>query len=148
MLIAVPAMLAATFGWLIWYFLFSPEALFGAAMHGDAAEVRAVLARGVPVDVPHLISHGTALMLAAHNPFPDTCRVLLDHGANANAATTFGTTALMLASAHGCADTVRLLLSRGADVNATNKYGHTALHSARRERHADIVAVLLEAGAK
>jgi ankyrin repeat protein len=103
--------------------------------------------------------------------------MLIERGADLNAANRFGATALLRAAQNGCADVVeallragadankadkegdaplseatsapiaKMLIERGADVNATNKRGGTALLRAARYDRADVVEALLLAGA-
>jgi ankyrin repeat protein len=81
-------------------------------------------------------------------------RLLLDHGANANARTGQGTTPLIAATHIRDIDSIQLLLERGADVNAYEEGGYTALMAASSfdlveyfEGYARILTTLLEAGA-
>ncbi len=143
----IPGLLAVMlFSWVVWFTQFSWNALFSAAHNGDVGCVKTLLAQGIPVDVRDPMGKGTALMVAAHNPGGvESCRVLLDRGANINATNVFGNTALMLAASNGCTDVVRLLLNRGANIALTNKKGHTALYLAGAGRHDDIVALLQQA---
>jgi ankyrin repeat protein len=74
--------------------------------------------------------------------------VLLGAGADANEATSSGTSALMLAAASGSAATARALLQAGASVNATeNVRGETALMFAAAYGRADVIDVLIQHGA-
>ena len=62
---------------------------------------------------------------------PDKVRLLLDHGADINAAGPNGKTALHYAVTAGYASTITLLLERGADTTLVDHEGHTALSLAR-----------------
>jgi ankyrin repeat protein len=103
--------------------------------------------------------------------------MLIERGADVNAANRFGHTALWCAAMNGRADVVgallqggadvnkadvkgcaplsfaasasiaKMLIERGADVNAANRLGGTALLLAAQEGHADVVEALLQAGA-
>jgi ankyrin repeat protein len=53
--------------------------------------------------------------------------LLLDHGADVNGGTPWGSTPLMAAVSTHDADTVRLMLERGANPNARDSMGRTAL---------------------
>jgi ankyrin repeat protein len=88
-------------------------------------------------------------------------RLLLEYGADPNAATTQGTTALMAASginwipgqtySHTEAeyvDAVKLCLERGADVNAVNSLGMMAMHGAANRGWESIIQILADHGAK
>jgi ankyrin repeat protein len=103
--------------------------------------------------------------------------MLLERGADVNAANRFGVAALALAAHNGRSDVVEallqagadankaddngatpliqtasgpiatMLIERGADVNAVNRFGSTALLLAAEEGHGDVVEALLQAGA-
>jgi ankyrin repeat protein len=69
-------------------------------------------------------------------------------GADANAATTSGTTALMFASQAGNAQAVKSLIAHGANVNAKEKVkGETAISFAAAFGRADVIRVLAANGA-
>ena len=57
-------------------------------------------------------------MNAARNGHVEVVRLLLEAGADKNAAQVNGTTALMAAAEHGHVEVVRLLLDAGAYTNA------------------------------
>jgi ankyrin repeat protein len=72
--------------------------------------------------------------------------LLLNAGADPNAALLEGETPLMTAARTGNADAVRLLLARGANVNAVEKWKQqTALMWAAHEGNAEVAKVLIEA---
>jgi ankyrin repeat protein len=82
-------------------------------------------------------------------------RLMLDHGADVNAADPTGRTPLMYAAVSDLlpVDSVKLLLERGADVNAIDRHkrsgdsGYTALDIAKENGNTPIVELLLKAGA-
>lgn len=74
-------------------------------------------------------------------------RLLLEHGANANAAATDGQTALMTAVSKGDGAIVQCLLAAGAEINRKNSHGYTALMIAAQNGKEDAVKLLLERGA-
>lgn len=66
---------------------------------------------------------------AARSGHRDVCCLLLNHGAEVNAATTAGSaTPLHRAAYMGHANIVQLLLSHGANPHLTDSDGMTALH--------------------
>jgi len=83
-------------------------------------------------------------------------QVLLDHGADVNAADPLGRTPLMYAARSDApsAEVVKLLLERGADVNMKDAHanagdvGWTALDMAKQNGNTAVVAMLEKAGAK
>ncbi|MEW6348825.1 MAG: ankyrin repeat domain-containing protein [Thermodesulfobacteriota bacterium] len=145
------------------------EALLKAALQNDVKQLQELLDKGV--DVNAIGRHGwTALIIAActrrtqelnardnegkpvritwGNREPGVIRVLVDRGADVNAADNEGWTALMEAVPDRDAETVKMLLDGGADVNAKNKDGLTALAIAVHRKHGPEVAELfLERGA-
>ena len=109
------------------------------------------------------ISRGilTAFLRAAQSGDITLMRLLLEHGANPNIATTNNTTPLMVAAGIGWVEgvtneqgtkenveTVKLLLELGADVNAVDGDGRTALHGAAHKGRNDVVQLLVDHGAK
>jgi len=83
-------------------------------------------------------------------------RLMLDHGADVNAADPFGRTALMYAAASDLLplDEVKLLVQRGADINAKDghkaagDYGLTVLDIAKLHGETPVVEWLVKSGAK
>lgn len=75
-------------------------------------------------------------------------RLLLDHGANANARSQLGFTPLIVAaSATGTAGVVTLLLNKGADVNAAENRRVTPLIAAASVGNTAAAKILLDRGA-
>ncbi len=79
----------------------------------------------------------------------ETAEILLDAGANPNAAFNEPNfvedgqrTALMLASSRGHLEMARLLVERGAQVDTSNEEGETALSLAIKNGHAEIQELL------
>ncbi len=88
----------------------------------------------------------TPLLYASAFGSPEAVKVLLDAGADANAANGFGATSLMLCVTEPAK--IRLLLSHGADVNAKSKTGRTPLIlAALHNGSEDVVEMLLAKGA-
>ena len=108
-----------------------------ADARGLAPLVHAALS-GTPRALELLINAGagpdaTAALLAVFArsggaDHADKARILLDAGADVNAASSDGLTALMMAARMNArADAIRLLISAGADVNAVSAAGQSAL---------------------
>jgi hypothetical protein len=104
----------------------------------NGADVNAVQLNGV-----------TALIYACEEGHLEIALLLIEKGANVNAAgTDDGTTALMNASWKGHLEVVRELCKRGANVNAARTDdGFTALMGACEEDHLEVVRELCERGA-
>ncbi len=120
-----------------------------AAMQGDAATVRALLAQGA--DVNEAQGDGmTALHWAARNRDADLARTLLEAGADVGAGTRIGHyTPLHLASEAGSGEVVDVLLGAGADPMAriVGAGSPTPLHFAAAAGSERAVEALVAAGA-
>jgi ankyrin repeat protein len=130
--------------------------LMWAAYRGDLPMIKALVAAGANINAEGML--GTPLEQAAWNDCFDTCKYLLDHGANPNYVSHFDTyTALHWASSTEQSDArmVNLLLSHGANpnvgggdsVDAFLSVDQTPLMIARRRGETPIVKALLAAGA-
>jgi len=73
--------------------------------------------------------------------------LLLERGADVNAADTLFNTPLHLAALVDNQEVVKLLIERGADVNARNNRGWTPLHIAAYWNHPELAELLIEKGA-
>jgi cytohesin len=152
---------------------FGSTALLLAADAGRVGVVEALLQ--ADADVNKADDDGDAPLTVAASASIAT--MLIERGADLNAANRFGATALLRAAQNGCADVVEallqagadvnkadddgfaplsaaasariatMLIERGADVNAANRFGGTALLLAAQEDRADVVETLLLAGA-
>ena len=128
--------------------------LMTAALSGDLAKVRALLAKGANVNEGNRLGM-TPLMFAVgatpigpggHRCNPDLLKELLDRGADVNAQAVGGT-ALLFAVENGDIAAVSTLLARGADPNLHGPTG-TPLEQAAARREPEIVSKLLARGAK
>jgi len=96
-------------------------------------------------------AHGFAavtLIEAAKNLDRDALRVLIEKGADVNAAEGDGATAIVWACYRDDLESAELLIRASADVNAANDLGVTALWAASQNGNAAIVRTLLAAGAE
>ncbi len=118
--------------------------LMVASRAGDAARVRALLARGVEVNQING-NGGTALMYAALGGHATVSDLLIRHGARVDAQGVNGWGALMIACAKGYVAVVQRLLDAGADANLPDIYGWTPVMRAIYERRNRVVATLTAA---
>ena len=118
-----------------------------AAMRGDVATVRTLIARRADVNAAQ--GDGmTALHWAADRGDSVMTSELLRAKASVGARTRIGAyTPLHIASRTGNPAVVRALLAAGSDVKATTTSGATALHLAAAAGNADAVRALLTKGA-
>jgi len=106
-------------------------------------------ARGVDVNA-HRKDHWTPLHLASHWAKPEIVRLLLDHGATANAEDNFLRTPLhhvaggSYVSQEDGAHVAQILLKHGVDVNVPDTNRDTPLHLASLTGRPEIVKLLLE----
>jgi ankyrin repeat protein len=119
-------------------------ALFAAIRSGKTPVVAAMLENAAHVGVTDM--HGsTPLMHAVLLADVGMMRLLIERGADVNAANHDGITALMWAA--GAADKVRLLLENGAKVDARSGLGRTPLLiAATYAGNAEVVRLLIKNG--
>ena len=85
----------------------------------------------------------TPLLSAAFQGHVEMVRILIDAGADVNAAETrYGYAPLLDAASHGHVDVIRLLLDAGADREARVKDGRTAVQLAEHFGHFEAASVL------
>ncbi len=119
--------------------------LANAAMRGDLAQVRSLLATSKGSLNVAQGDGMTALHWAADRGDLAMTQALLKAGAKVTATTRLGGyTPLDIAAQKGKGDVVRALLVAGADPNATTIGGSTALHYAAESSSPEAVAALLE----
>ena len=118
-----------------------------SAANRHAKMVKFLLENGADVLTPG-INGITPLHCASINGALDCVKILLEKGANVNAArSNDGGTSLMHASGEGYLEIVRLLIGKGANVNAQDLDGCTALAFAAHMGHLSVVQLLIEKGA-
>jgi ankyrin repeat protein len=123
------------------------NAYYGPSVDGVFEFVKMSHKLGVSVDAPVDGSGSTLLMQAAPRSV-GMARLLLEHGADVNAARTDGDTALILAAACGTVSAVRQLIEHGASLEARNGSGMTALNEAVLWDNSDVADLLLQHGAE
>ena len=106
--------------------------LIAAARAGNVAMIRLLASRGAVPNLPDAaVNSWTPLLHAVHKDQPASIRALLDAGANANGADSYGQTPLMMAAGYGYTDIVKTLLARGANPRLPMRDGVTAIDLAR-----------------
>jgi ankyrin repeat protein len=126
--------------------LTGPDALVYAASSGDTDSMKAIIDRGVDVNLKDANGR-TALTYAAEKGHNGIIELLKAASADLNVVDEDGRTALIYASMNGHGETVKALLDAGADVNAKDNAGETAVIHAAEMGRADIVPLLKAAGA-
>jgi ankyrin repeat protein len=71
-------------------------------------------------------------------------QLLIEKGADVNAASKDEWTALLLAASGGHVDVVKMLLAHQADLKARNRLGETALEVAELRGHREVARLLRE----
>jgi ankyrin repeat protein len=118
----------------------------GAAMRGDAAEVRRLVQAGADVNAAQA-DGATPLHWAAYHGDVSMALLLLEAGADVAAANRNGSTPMWLAASQGDAAVIEALLENGADANEALPLGRRPLMLAARSGSVAAVRVLLERGA-
>ena len=120
---------------------------FAAAAGGNAAEVRALLAKKAKFDLRD--GHGrTPLHVAAFGGHRDVMRVLVAAGANPNALEQDRYDIVTIAAVANDVPTLKLALELGCSAkNVTSRYDGTALIAAAHLGHVEVVRTLIAAGA-
>ncbi len=136
--------------WAICFFCPPLEAgeLANAALYGDYAKVRQLLAQGADVNEGRGVQR-TPLHQAVFSGFKDMVNILIGKGGDVNSRDGNGDTPLMTALLTGRPEMMRLLIQKGANVNARNKRQETALHQAVASfiKNTEDILLLLQNGA-
>jgi ankyrin repeat protein len=117
-----------------------------AAMRGDLAAVRALVAKKADVNAPQG-DGATAVHWAVFRGNKELLDVLLRANANPKTANRAGSTPLWLASINGDAAAIAALLGAGADPNEKLPLGRTPLMAASRTGNVEAMTVLIDRGA-
>jgi uncharacterized protein len=117
-----------------------------AAMRGDRAAVRTLLAQHADVNAPQA-DGATALHWAVYREDRELADTLIRAGADVKAANREGATPLWLASVNGNAAIISALIAAGADPNEHLPLGRSPLMVASRTGNVDAMTVLLDHGA-
>lgn len=125
---------------------FTPLTL--ASYFGHEEIVRGLLARSARVDLAATNAMAvTPLHAAVAGRHETIARMLLEAGANPNAASHGGWRPVAQAAAHGDLGILEALLDHGADPNPRNDGGKSALALAEEKGHPEAAALLRERGA-
>uniref|UniRef100_A0A8C8A1X9 Ankyrin 1 n=1 Tax=Oryzias sinensis TaxID=183150 RepID=A0A8C8A1X9_9TELE len=89
----------------------------------------------------------TPLHVASKYGKVDVAELLLERGANPNAAGKNGLTPLHVAVHHNNLDVVNLLVSKGGSPHSAARNGYTALHIAAKQNQVEVANSLLQHGA-
>jgi len=121
----------------------APSPVADAAMKGDKASVRKLIAQKTDVNAPQP-DGATALQWAVYRNDSELADLLVAACANVKAANRDGATPLFLACESGNAAMIEKLLKAGADPNEVGAVGDTPLMMASRSGRVDAVKVLLD----
>jgi uncharacterized protein len=122
------------------------SAVADAAMRGDQAALRTLIARKVDVNAPQA-DGATALHWAVYRGDAQAVALLIQSGANVGATNRVGVTPLWMASLYGYPALVESLVKAGAKVDERSPNGETALMLAAKNGNVAAITSLLAAGA-
>jgi len=120
--------------------------IFRAVTGGDVEAVRSMIKQNPLLVNSRRPDKHPLLVIAAQGDHWDLVELLVNKGADVNAASTGGT-ALHYAASKGKGEVVAFLLENGADPNAEDMIRRTPLYHAVWQGHEDIVSLLLARGA-
>jgi ankyrin repeat protein len=125
----------------------SYSGLHAAAARGDAAEIKALIAKGGKPDVRDGYAR-TPLHVAAYGGHHEAMRALVAAGANPNSLERDRYDIVTITAVANDVATLKLALELGCSAkNITSRYDGTALIAAAHLGHADVVRILIKAGA-
>lgn len=124
----------------------------GVSLHdtvarGDLERAKAMIARNPEVVHSRGYLDKTALHYAVMYKRIDAMALLLEHGADINAADYTGMTPLHVAALAGRRDEARWLIAHGADIEARDRFGDMPVHTAAVFGQGGVVKLLLDHGA-
>ena len=90
----------------------------------------------------HASANETPLMSAVKSENFQLVQLLIERGANLDAADEFGDTSLMMAAEKGNLSLINLLIGHGATIDITNILGETAATMAKINGHDEILQLL------
>jgi ankyrin repeat protein len=122
------------------------RSVFGLVRAGDAASLRAMVEKGLPVNFRN--EKGDSLiMLASYHGHLETAQILLEAGADPDVANDQGQTPLAGAAYKGFVEIAELLLKHGANVEGASPDGKTPLMMASMFNRPTVVDLFLRHGA-
>jgi ankyrin repeat protein len=125
----------------------SDTSLMDAVEEGDNERVRTLIAAGANLNVRNEETGAPPLTLAVVKGRIDTASLLLDSGAQVDAADRFGRTPLIMAASVGDFEGAKLLLAYGANVNWEANGWTPLFASLTRNGTPEITKLFLEHGA-
>ena len=106
-----------------------------------------IVERSQDVNARGFYLRGTPLHVASRRGHADIAQLLLEHGADGNAANHNDQTSLHLSSEYGHVEFARILLEHGVDTETRDKDDGNPLELASRRGHAEVAQLLLKYGA-
>jgi ankyrin repeat protein len=118
--------------------------LHAAAVAGDVARLRRLIAEGADVDARDELGR-TAVLAATVARQAAAVKVLVDAGADVDIRDDNLANPFLHAGAEGLLEILRIVNEAGADPAIANRYGGVALIPASERGHVEVVRYLLEA---
>ena len=123
------------------------SSLLQSAARGDEARVRELIQEGILYGDRFRSALRIALQKVAGRGHEPLTRLLVENGAEVNAAQESEVTALFRAAELGKDTVVRVLLDYGAQTETTDKFKRTPIFAAAQRNHRNTLNLLLQAGA-
>ncbi|CAM9117929.1 unnamed protein product [Scytosiphon promiscuus] len=121
--------------------------LSSAVRTGRLTVTKVLLAAGADTSLTYGYRGKSVVHFAVKDHEVPILKALLEHGANANARATDGSTPLHVAAETDNAESISLLVGAGANTEARSESGSTPLHLAASNFNLKVVIALLEHGA-
>lgn len=99
------------------------------------------------LDVNFHYNDTTALQIAVTEGYEETCRLLINNGADVDKVNEKNDSLVNMATARGFSDIVQLLVSHGAELNVSNSNGSTPLSTSSEKGYPNIAQILIDGGA-
>jgi ankyrin repeat protein len=129
--------------------MFSKDDIHVEAAKGNLENLQSLLTKNPElVNLIDKMDYGTPLHWAALYGQAESCKLLLEHGADLKLVDDLGYSPFRWAIDGGEPGIVALLIAHGADVNQKDQEGRTPLDVALRKKQHESAAILREHGAK
>lgn len=118
------------------------------ALAGNLQNVALFVEAGIDVNMPVDGAPPIVWIASFRRGDCEIAQLLIDNGADVNAANLDGVSAIQMAVLNEHTELVRLLIESGANLNSVSQEGFTVLDRAKHYGHEELVQLLIEHGAE